>query len=994
MADLSRKTASIYIDRSAAEEALKKLQAQADKLSDSIKKGTESGKDMVTQIKKLNTVKDEMAKVQRQIDAGLKPSFNQLAALVSKTRNELKKMSESDPKFKERTKELQQYRAELERMNTSINGVQAGQSKLGQLKSLIAPGLLAGGAAAAGLAITNFFKGAAEAALEADKIAGQFMGTLQNLGKADAFDRLTAKANEMAKQFKFIDDADVLNVFDKMLTYGKLTEAQMNALLPVIIDFSVKSKTSLDQAATTIIKALDGTGRELKQYGAEVSASKTLSENFAVVMNDLGKNVAGAAEAFGETTQGQIASTRQEIEKLKEDIGTDSLPLIRAFYSVVSDVVSGIKSMYQATKDLFRSTDDLILDLQKKGEQRQKDFAEKIAEGMGTKSIEEQKKLAESYKAIYIASQKELSNFLKSSDKNDIKRRDELLRRQDEDQQVYLSTQRTLEESIKKEKENALKAQMEEQKKADEKNARDAEKNRQRREADMKRAMEETKKLQAEWQALQARLFDTSILLENDPYTREFKKIQDQSEADLQQTKKLLDRKIINQQQYADATVKIEEQRLIRMQELVKKYKITAGDSDYTPGYVKSQTSPEAGKLADNSAKFQNILVDREKTMQNSIALFQLKSMQSTGKAKLQAQLNQLELEKEQELKNKELTENQKLIIEEQYRQKRAQAETDFNMAWVNLVMDAAQQLNGIFNSIASLAAQDDQQRLLDIQKNYDLDKSKLEASLRQKLVSQKEYDRQMRALDDKKRKEEGAIKRKEFERNKRAQIIQAIMSGAQAIVSTLAARPGPTDIISLGAFRAINIALATATTAAQVATIAAQKPPQYAKGGLLHGPSHAQGGIPIVRKGRIFAEGEGGEAMLSKETTKNNWEIVSELLHASMYGGGRRIVPYLQKRTTGPALSYTQIVAAQQRVRQFATGGILPGTTSETTNNYLENTAELQNIISELSSALRDFKTTPVRAYTLLSDINATQETMDRIKAETTIFSPKSNRA
>ena len=72
-------------------------------------------------------------------------------------------------------------------------------------------------------------------------------------------------------------------------------------------------------------------------------------------------------------------------------------------------------------------------------------------------------------------------------------------------------------------------------------------------------------------------------------------------------------------------------------------------------------------------------------------------------------------------------------------------------------------------------------------------------------------------------------LQEEQFKRQRRLQISQAIIGGAQAIVSTLAAPPGPADILSLGAIRAIQIGLITATTAAQIATIASQS---FAQGG------------------------------------------------------------------------------------------------------------------------------------------------------------------
>lgn len=134
MPDLSRKTASIYINQAPAEEALQKLQTQADKFSAAIKKGQDAGKAMVGEIAKLSTTKDQIAAVQKQIDSGLKPSFNQLQSLVAKTRAELKKMSESDPGFLQKAKDLNKYSTEMSRLGTQIGTV---KQQSGGLKEMI-----------------------------------------------------------------------------------------------------------------------------------------------------------------------------------------------------------------------------------------------------------------------------------------------------------------------------------------------------------------------------------------------------------------------------------------------------------------------------------------------------------------------------------------------------------------------------------------------------------------------------------------------------------------------------------------------------------------------------------------------------------------------------------------------------------------------------------------------------------------------------------------
>lgn len=110
-----------------------------------------------------------------------------------------------------------------------------------------------------------------------------------------------------------------------------------------------------------------------------------------------------------------------------------------------------------------------------------------------------------------------------------------------------------------------------------------------------------------------------------------------------------------------------------------------------------------------------------------------------------------------------------------------------------------------------------------------------LNAQLKQGLISQEEFD---------KRKE--AIERRNFERQKRLNILEATMAGALAFMKALTIPIG-------GQLLAAGIAV---QTAAQIAVIAAQK---FEKGGVVHGKSHSDGGELV--------EVEGGEFVVRKRS-------------------------------------------------------------------------------------------------------------------------------
>lgn len=102
-----------------------------------------------------------------------------------------------------------------------------------------------------------------------------------------------------------------------------------------------------------------------------------------------------------------------------------------------------------------------------------------------------------------------------------------------------------------------------------------------------------------------------------------------------------------------------------------------------------------------------------------------------------------------------------------------------------------------------------------------------LQRQLDDGIISQKYYDAQMAKIQKEKEAKEKKIQHDQFEREKKANIIQATINGALAIVTAFA-QLGPIA----GAIAAVVTA---ATTAAQIAVMASQANP-YAKGGYIKG--------------------------------------------------------------------------------------------------------------------------------------------------------------
>lgn len=164
--------------------------------------------------------------------------------------------------------------------------------------------------------------------------------------------------------------------------------------------------------------------------------------------------------------------------------------------------------------------------------------------------------------------------------------------------------------------------------------------------------------------------------------------------------------------------------------------------------------------------------------------------------------------------------------------------------------------------------------------------------------------------------KKQDALEKKRREQEKKNSIVQATINTFTAVTNALAVQPWFVGL----ALSAVALAMGTA----YVAQIKKQK---YAKGGLLKGNSHANGGIPV---GQTGIEVEGDEYVINKNSTKKNLPLIDYINRSN-------------KRLTKEDLlnwydSGKQNVTKQTK-NKFATGGVIP---------TLPNQSQEQTIVIE----------------------------------------------
>ena len=155
--------------------------------------------------------------------------------------------------------------------------------------------------------------------------------------------------------------------------------------------------------------------------------------------------------------------------------------------------------------------------------------------------------------------------------------------------------------------------------------------------------------------------------------------------------------------------------------------------------------------------------------------------------------------------------------------------------------------------------------------------------------------------------KKKEQIKKDAARKQQKIDITQAVINTAKAVTSALNTQPFlPAGLIMAG--------IATAQGAAQIKMIKSQK---FAKGGILNGPSHAQGGIQMFSKGgAFFGEAEGGEAIMTKGVMANP-ALASMASAINVAGGG---VPFF---ANGGVLDPIQSATPTDRAADIIASGM-----------------------------------------------------------------------
>ena len=208
----------------------------------------------------------------------------------------------------------------------------------------------------------------------------------------------------------------------------------------------------------------------------------------------------------------------------------------------------------------------------------------------------------------------------------------------------------------------------------------------------------------------------------------------------------------------------------------------------------------------------------------------------------------------------------------------------------------------GVMSEMSNLADVKAQNIINGINKERDEEIKKFEESAEFQTMTEEEKNLRLEEINTDYDEKVKAVELEQFERGKRMAIAQAAIQGAMAIMRIAAEVPK----VDFGVTTAILIGAQIVMTGLQIAAINAQQfsgalgglipligkaraagdiSQKYAKGGMVYGPSHSQGGVKFGVGGRVM-ELEGGEAVINKRSTAMYREQLSAINEA---GGGQK---------------------------------------------------------------------------------------------------------
>jgi hypothetical protein len=848
-------------------------------------------------------------------------SMNGLTNSIRESERAFRKMREADDprKYAEAARNINAQKSALNDMKKGISGVNQESEKFNSTWKDIAKGVLAAGFLQAGLGyLKDFGRAVVETYTEFEK----YTTVLENsLGSQDAARRAMASLQEFAAKTPF-SLSELTESYVKYVNRGIIpTMEQMTKMG----DLASSQGKSFDQLTEAVLDAATGEFERLKEFGIraskngdvvalsfkgitkEVAFTDVAIQNAVLSFGELEGVVNGMAKQ-SETLGGKISNLGDSWDQLLVTFGSRTGGVLYNSITIIAEYLDFVTKAFKTTEELIQNNTDNAVG--------------NAVSSLNNRTPEEQKQIIEGTK-LYIKSltedllpiQKEIAAKQKEMDALDLDgsvfKRNSLSK-----ELIQLEEKKGKQEQLIAIEKDTLKAYAEgEKQKLDVKSKLDDEKLRleknilaKQAEADLKaaqkRAQQEEERSKKEIASIKDNLqkeMDELRLAGMDPLDKILDGINSKFDSFIslaqskglndvvEKLKELRDKNLGN----ASADFTAEETKKKNDQDLKDNEDALSGLVSLTDSFYQREKNKATQRYADG-------LIDKQE-YETQLAVIEQERIQSLISINQQYGASTLDLE--EQLLDAKIALRDKDVEDAK---QRAEEKKDFEIEMYQLASDT------IFSIMNNNARANSDARLASIQEERAAELNNKELSEKQKKGINDKFDAQVRAE-----------KKRAWAADQRAAAAQALINGALAITMVLR---------QTGVAAAFVIPTIIATTAAQLAVITAQKAPKFAKGGVLEGPSHANGGMAVIDgTGNKVAELEGGEPILSRETYRNNRETIDALLYSS-------------QRMNGASMQFKNRDSINAE-RFFRSGGIIGGGSSVTNNSTTNATNYSNNI-------------------------------------------------
>jgi hypothetical protein len=302
-----------------------------------------------------------------------------------------------------------------------------------------------------------------------------------------------------------------------------------------------------------------------------------------------------------------------------------------------------------------------------------------------------------------------------------------------------------------------------------------------------------------------------------------------------------------------------------------------------------------------------------------------------------------------------------------------ASAEKQYWGGVVDQVMGYLQAASDLFSGFNEIQNNKEEAALQRDKDRNDEKKKNLKRQLDGKKISRATYDNEINKMDAEMEKREKEQKRREAKRAKAAALFQAIINTAGAVARAFVDYKWPYSLIVA--------AIAGALGGVQIAKISSQNDNIGRKGLIVPGPSHEEGGVDLIerRSGKTLANVEGGEPLwvFSKNTYRNNKDILDELIYNSMNKNGARIGAGKWYQKNDQQINTARIIPLMRN------GGVI-GDSSGTSTDMSETNALIAQMIYRQDATIQELSTmkTKLKAVVAIKDIDEQQDLLKKARS------------